>query len=429
MTARNRDPRWRLVTVLGFSTVLSLSGDLTLYAILPVNAGGLLLTLGQIGILLSANRFVRLISNPLTGFLLDRGRRRPIYLSGLLLGTLSTLMYALTRQFWVLLIGRLLWGLAWSLINVGGNTMIVDSTQPSDRGRYLGILTLMLSLGLALNPLIGGFLADAAGFQPTMLICALLTGAGFFLSLLLLPETHPRTADTRPLEASLDAPSEPNFRLEHWSSSLKNFQLPSLQREIWLAILLTFVTFFAGNGLIMATVGRFLTIEFGQSIAFGEALIGMTALTGIVLGARALLIALAAPLSGAFSDRRKSRWPVVLFSLALGTLGMFALGGLPPLPALLVGITLVSLCEGALLTVLPAIVGDGAPEALRGRAMGLTFMAGDLGAALAPLLVYSLLALIPLRTVYLATGGAFSLCLVLMMIGISGFKISDINHK
>ena len=189
------------------------------------------------------------------------------------------------------------------------------------------------------------------------------------------------------------------------------------------------MTFFAGNGLIMATIGRFLTIEFGQSITFGEALIGMTALTGIALGARALLIALAAPLSGAISDRHKSRWPVVLFSLALGTLGMFALGGLPPLPALLVGITLVSLCEGALLTVLPAIVGDGAPEALRGRAMGLTFMAGDLGAALAPLLVYSLLALIPLRTVYLATGGAFSLCLVLMMIGISGFKISDINHK
>jgi MFS family permease len=414
----NKSPlnlRWRLVIVLGLSTLLSLSGDLTLYAILPVNAGGLLLTLGQIGVLLSANRFVRLLSNPLTGFLLDRGKRRPIFLTGMLLGTLSTLVYAQTRLFWVLLIGRLMWGFAWSFINVGGNTMVVDSTQPTDRGRFLGVLNLMLSLGLALNPLIGGFLADALGFRPTMLLCALLTGAGFLLALFLLPETYP----VRPHEASQeialsDQPAATNRRTR-WTLPYRDFSMNALGWQSWLAILLTLVIFFAGNGLIMATIGRFLALELGEGHTFRGTLLGISALTGIVLSSRSLLIAVSAPLSGAFSDRGKTRWPTVLVGLAFGVLGMLALGILPTKSALFMGISLVSLSEGVLFTVLPAIIGDQAHSSQRGRAMGLAFMASDLGAALAPLLVYSIITLIPLRSVYLASAIGFALGMVFVL--------------
>jgi MFS family permease len=407
--------RWQLVIVLGLSTLLSLSGDLTLYAILPVNAGGLLLTLGQIGVLLSANRFVRLLSNPLTGFLLDRGKRRPIFLTGMLLGTLSTLVYAQTRLFGALLIGRLIWGFAWSFINVGGNTMVVDSTKPADRGRFLGVLNLMLSLGLALNPLIGGFLADALGFRPTMLICALLTGMGFLLALLLLPETHPVGVHSAYQEIIIDSqPAMTNPRTR-WPVLFRKFSICTLGWQSWLAILLTFVIFFAGNGLIMATIGRFLTLELGEGHTFRGTLIGISALTGIVLSSRSLLIAVAAPLSGAFSDRGKNRWPAVLVGLTCGALGMFALGNLPTTPALLMGIVLVSLSEGVLFTVLPAIIGDQALISQRGRALGLAFMASDLGAALAPLLVYSVILLIPLRSVYRASAGMFALGLVLVL--------------
>jgi MFS family permease len=405
-----------LVIVLGISTLLSLSGDLTLYAILPVNASGLLLTLGQIGVLLSANRFIRLLSNPLTGFLLDRGKRRPIFLTGMLLGTLSTLVYAQTRLFGVLLIGRLMWGVAWSFIHVGGNTMVVDSTQPVDRGRFLGMLNLMLSLGLALNPLIGGFLADALGFRPTMLLCALLTGAGFLLALLLLPETHPVGAHTAYQGIIMDSQPTATNHPTRWTILFREFSTKALGWQSWLAILLTLVIFFAGNGLIMATVGRYLALELVEGHTFRGTLIGISALTGIVLSSRSLLIAVSAPLSGAFSDRGKTRWPAVVVGLTCGALGMIALGILPTIPALLIGIVLVSLSEGVLFTVLPAIIGDQALASQRGRALGLAFMASDLGAALAPLLVYSVMTLIPLRSVYLASAGMFALGLGLVSI-------------
>ena len=418
MTNRAPNHRWRLVLVLGIATLLSLSGDLTLYAILPVDAGGLPLTLAQVGVLLSANRFVRLFSNPLTGYLLDRGKRRPIYLSGMLLGTLSTLIYAHTRLFGVLLIGRLVWGFAWSFINVGGTTMVVDSTQPSDRGRFLGILNLMLSLGLALNPLIGGFLADAVGFRPTMLFCALLTGTGFLLTVFLLPETRPDPTEKSPHKDLPNAPLTPATSRPAWLTRLRGFDPRVLGWGTWLAIFLTLILFFAGNGLIMATIGRFLALEVAGGVTVWGTFLGISALTGMALSTRSLLIGVAAPLSGAFSDRGHSRWPAVLIGLGFGAAGMLALGGLPTAPALVVGISLIAVGEGVLLTVLPAIVGDGTPLSQRGRAMGLTFVAGDLGSALAPLLVYSLLALIPLRTVYLASAGAFGLGIMLVILRI-----------
>lgn len=423
MTAAIHNHRWRLVIVLGVATLLSLSSDLTLYAILPVNAGGLLLTLGQIGVLLSANRFIRLLSNPVTGFLLDRGRRRPVFLYGMLLGTLSTLIYAQTRQFWILLIGRLVWGFAWSLINVGGNTMVIDSTQQGDRGRFLGVLNTMVSLGLAINPLVGGFLADAVGFRPTMLACALLTGAGFLLALVLLPETHPGIPAQAPEEGTINAQEAPGMRSAGWISALRGFRPGDLGWGTWLAIFLTLIFAFTGNGLIMATIGRFLALELGDGVIIRGALLGVTALTGITLSVRSLLIALVAPLSGILSDRGKSRWPVVLFGLGLGVLGMLALGGLRITPALLIGISLVSICEGVLFTVLPAIVGDEAGEDQRGRAIGLTFVAGDLGAALAPLLAYSLLVLIPLRTVYSVSAGAFGVGFALVLAGLFRIRL------
>ncbi len=419
MTNHTHNHRTRLVIILGIATILSLSGDLTLYTILPVNAGGLPLTLAQIGVLLSANRFIRLLSNPVTGFLLDRGRRRPVFVYGMLLGTLSTLIYANTRLFGVLLFGRLVWGFAWSFINVGGSTMIVDSTGRGDRGRFMGILNLMVSLGLSINPLIGGLLADSLGFRPTMLFSALLTGAGFLLALTLLPETGPgtirRTGLSDPQIRPL--PSTPGLRTRIWKA-IKSLRPRAVGWQIWLAVAITFIIFFSGNGLIMATIGRFISLEMRQGFVIGQTIIGVAALSGIILSLRSLLIALTSPMAGGFSDRRRTRWPTIMIGLGLGVAGMIALGTLSIIPAILLGITLTSLCEGVLLTVLPAIIGDQAAESQRGRSMGLIFVAGDLGSALAPMIAYSVLALIPLRQVYLASSGAFGLGLILVVAGL-----------
>ncbi len=99
--------------------MLSLAGDLTLYAVLPAYAASLAISLAAVGVLLSANRLVRLASNPLVGLLAGRVSRRRLFLSGLTTGIASPLLYILARDFVFFLLGRLLWGISWSMINIG----------------------------------------------------------------------------------------------------------------------------------------------------------------------------------------------------------------------------------------------------------------------------------------------------------------------
>jgi MFS family permease len=177
---------------------LSITGDLTLYAVLPNQFDVVGVSLAAVGVLLAANRLIRIPGNVLAGALNDRLHRRPLFLLGLFLGILSTLSYGMVRGLWPLLAGRLLWGLAWSLINVGGYTMILDRSTPDDRGRMTGFYQMAFMLGLALSPVVGGTLTDAVGFHSAVRICAAISAAGLLLAVVALPETRPPDAHSRP---------------------------------------------------------------------------------------------------------------------------------------------------------------------------------------------------------------------------------------
>lgn len=104
---------WNTLAPAGLAMALSLAGDLTLYAVLPAYASSLGIGLATLGILLSANRIIRLISNPLVGYLADRFNRRTLVLIGLSLGVLSTLLYVVPHGFGAFFFGRILWGISW----------------------------------------------------------------------------------------------------------------------------------------------------------------------------------------------------------------------------------------------------------------------------------------------------------------------------
>ena len=132
----------RVLLPLGLAISLSLPGDQTLYAVLPTKASAVGISLALVGLLVGINRLIRIPGNPIAGLFYDRLGRRRLFLLGMLLGTLSTDSYAIARNSSQWLGGRLLWGIAWSLINVGGLTMLLDVTDESDRGRVTGLYQL-----------------------------------------------------------------------------------------------------------------------------------------------------------------------------------------------------------------------------------------------------------------------------------------------
>lgn len=371
---------------------LSLTGDLTMYAVLASQIDVVGIGLGVVGLLLGANRMIRIPGNLVAGALYDRSRRRPLFLIGLCLGIVSTLSYGLVRGFWPLLFGRVLWGIAWSLINVGGYTMILDRSAAADRGRMTGLYQMAFMLGLAISPILGGALTDTLGFRAAVRICALVSGVGLVVALAALPETRSRgVGDSNPAWGKLNGQ-----RLLDWANRLR-----SIDHRMLVASYIYFATLFVSSGVLMSTLGLYLERRWGSDIAVGATTIGVASLAGVMLGMRALLGIVAGPVAGALSDRLGDRWPVVRGGILLGAGGFLVLAFLGGVGAVPIGVAAISLGAGSLAATLAAVVGDMAEGGRRGVTMGGLATAGDIGSAMGPPLAYALAVTLDLRWVYL----------------------------
>jgi len=393
----------RLLLPLGAAMALSLTGDSTLYAVLPNQIETVGITLSVVGVLLGANRLIRIPGNLLAGALNDRLGRRRLFLLGLALGVVSTLSYGLVRGFVPLLAARLLWGTAWSLINVGGYTMILDRSTPADRGRMTGFYQMAFMFGLAVSPLLGGTLTDLLGFRPAVRICATVSAGGLALAWLFLPETRPAT----PSLPSRPRGGLPRQWLRQWYSAFQG-----ADPRLWQADAIYLIILFVNSGVLMSTVSLYLKQRWGTGIPAGGTAIGVASLAGAMLTLRALLGVVAGPLAGSLSDRLHTRWPVVRGAILLGAAGFLVLALLPGFGAVPLGVALVALSSGALSATLAAIAGDLATRDRPGVTVGSLATAGDIGSASGPLVAYWLVARLDLRWVYLLCAVALALSLM-----------------
>jgi MFS family permease len=398
----------RLLLPLGTAVALSLTGDSTLYAVLANQTETVGITLGMVGVLLGVNRLIRVPGNLAAGALNDRLGRRRLFLWGLFLGVLSTLGYGLVRGFWPFFATRVLWGISWALINVGGYNMVLDWSLPENRGRMTGFYQVSYMLGLAFSPLLGGVLTDALGFRPAVFICAAVSAAGLLVALVALPETRPRPdrAATRGART-------------HWSWAQVAGLFRKADHQILAAAYVYLTVFFVSSGVLVSTISLYLRQKWGTAISLDGVVIGVASLAGIMLALRASLGMLAGPLAGASSDRLENRWPVVWAGILLGSTGFLLLVLVAQLWAVLIGVALVSLSAGALLAVLAALVGDRATAGRQGVMMGALAAAGDIGSAAGPLLAYALAVTLELRWVYL-------MCAVVLA---SGLIVSGVRRQ
>ncbi len=376
---------------LGFAVALSLLGDLSLFATLTTQLDALGLSLAQAGVLLSIHRLVRIPGNPIAGALMDRLGRRPLFLLGMLLAVLSTASYWLAGSFWVFLLGRVAWGLAWVLINVGGLNMVLDLSQPATRGRLAGIYNAWVWVGYALAPLLGGFLVDALSFRPAMLALAACTCLGLAAALWRLPETCPperRAAAAGPVTARLAG---------LWLSIRRLVAgYPDVRRGMALFAMVQF----AGDGIVLSSLSLLVAQRLGSSIAIGAWVTGAASLSGTLLAVRSVLAAATGPLAGYLSDRHFGRNRVIAAGLGLGAASFGLLGLAADLGWLAAGVVVGAAAGGILAATLPAYIGDAAPEDQRGATLGAFATAGDTGSMAGPLLALSLVPLVGLAPTY-----------------------------
>jgi len=376
----------QVLTPLGIGLALSLLGDATLYAVLPLpkfaaQAG---ITLATVGFVLGLNRLVRILFNGPAGFLYDKMPRRPIMLSAIFIGALSTTFYALSSGAVFMILGRVLWGLAWSGIWIGANSMTLDISNNHNRGKVNGRLQMWFYIGVASSSLAGGLFTDLFTYRGGLWVSSGLTFLGFLIWLRFLPETKPQNG--QPPTPTLAAPS--SSTPFPWKTTL-SCALPYFMMRFIFAGVLASTT--------ILWLSQFVSEEGVRLHGFA---IPLATLSGIFIAVRVFVSVLSAPQLGHLSDFLKRRWLVLVFVLFFFGAGGLWLLSLPVFIPSLVGALLAAVSGGSIPAIIPAIVGDQVGNHQQSRTLGLIFTAGDLGSALGPPFALGLIPIFSLHTIY-----------------------------
>ena len=381
---RTADEATRLVLVSGLVIALCIVGDSYLYSILPLEAANLGIALPLVGVLLSANRLVRLISNTGASGIFERWGPRWPFASATLLAFLTTMTYALGRGFAVFLLARLGWGIAWSALRQGGY-QAVWAGGPARRGRLMGLLWGIIRLGSAASVVVGGYLRDRFGYQTG--VFAILVATALALPLALALRWPPKA---RRAGAMTAVPV-------HWLTGLQEMWHLRQGRRILLAGFVYAVM----EGVLISTASLVLAGRLGADgvrAAFG---VGVGTVAGLVLAVRWTSDILFGPAIGALADRLGHvRVAVALATVMLGgVVGVTQLAG-----AWLVLCLMLVFVSSAGLTVTLAAIASGVALAAGHphHVVGAYTTAGDAGSALGPTLAYSAAALIGIAGLYVA---------------------------
>ena len=179
-----------------------------------------------------------------------------------------------------------------------------------------------------------------------------------------------------------------------------------------------FATHFAGSGVLAATLGMYLK-TLASEPGGGTWLVPVASLTGILLAVRRLAGMIEAPIAGHLLDRFGDRRVVAAAGVLVILAGFVTLAGGRGVALVIAGVVLVSVGEGFSQPAVVVWTGDGAPPHLRGVVMGGLSTAGDLGAALGPLVAYALLETAGLRSAY-ALGAALAVSALLVLALVRG---------
>ncbi len=156
-----------------------------------------------IGILLSCYTIAALCVRPFSGFILDRFRRKPIYLMAYCAFMLIFVGYAEAQLIATFALMRALHGLAFGLVTTAGNTIVIDIMPTERRGEGLGYFGISNTLAMSIGPMISLFLANNYSYTTIFYFALVMGFIGFCtVSTIRVPikETTPEPP-TRPLHS------------------------------------------------------------------------------------------------------------------------------------------------------------------------------------------------------------------------------------
>lgn len=121
------------------------------------------------------------------GNLSDRYGRRPVLLASLAVVTVDYVVMGLTQLIWILLLGRLISGIASATQSTAAAYM-ADISKPDEKAARFGLLGAAFGVGFIFGPIMGGLLGEFGARMP-FYAAAVLAFSNLIFGAFILPET------------------------------------------------------------------------------------------------------------------------------------------------------------------------------------------------------------------------------------------------
>ena len=303
-------------TIISSSTLMSLAllGDALIYAILPIYAEDFGLTIPMVGILLAANRIVRIFIYTLISKLVTRFGARAVCILAAIMATVSTYLYGISTGFFPLLCARILWGIAYAILLL--STLAYAVTKKSEAGTRIGTSQAIQRIGPIISLISGTWLVSIVSPNNVFLILTLPTSISILIALI-LPKNEEAQQTPKSSSVQLTKPS--------------------------LLDILFFIQGYAIDGLFAVSI----TLMLAENTSLANAVLG----GGILLAFRHVGEALAAPLFGRLADRFGAL-KIFIISATLTVVGLLLIA----FNEVVLGAIILLIFRGAIASLGPTII-------------------------------------------------------------------------
>lgn len=142
------------------------------------------------GIMTSILMITQVVANPLLGRIADKWSRKWVLVSGSAISAISAVLALLIKQPDLFVLVFILMGIGGTAFWTIGLTISLEFGTETQRPTYVGMANTLIAPSAILAPLLGGFLADAFGYQATFIASAIFGIISMFTLALLVNDPH-----------------------------------------------------------------------------------------------------------------------------------------------------------------------------------------------------------------------------------------------
>jgi len=329
------------------------------------------------GLINAAGAGTMAITAPIWGVMADRYGRKPMLMRAQFAAFVTIGLMGLATAPWHLLALRMVEGMFTGTVTAA--TALVATTTPKARlGFALGLIQTAVFSGSAFGPLVGGLLADGAGYRPTFFIASFMMLSGGLVTLFLVKENF------------TPQPAEPGGKRGGASWAL-------LMSPVLLGLTLTMVGVRFSSSAVQPIMPLFV-----EQLA-GHLTSASSSLAGVTLGVLGVTSAISSVYLGRQGDKRGHR--TILVGCLLGSGLVYLPMALAQHPWHLIALQAVfGVFAGGTIPAANALIANVTSPERRGAVFGLMASATSVGGFVGPLAGAGLAAGIGFRATFVICG-------------------------